>query len=128
MSGLFVRSHSCCFYRPAPHVLLVNSAQTSQPHPSHVQMELTAWALLLFALSAQLGTTARLTAKTLFHFLVLLVITATNQQSCAQIAVPDMLVRVQIFLQHHPLAYAQSVITVLMVCEKILAHQVHMET
>lgn len=128
MSELFVRGHSCCFYRPAPHVLLVNSAQTSQPRPPHVQMDLTAWVLLLFALSAQLGTTARLTAKTLCHFRVLLVITATNQHLCVQIAVLDMLVRVQIFLQHHPLAYAQSVITVLMVCKKFLAHQVHLET
>ena len=128
MPELFVIDHSCCIDRPVLLVPLVHSAQTLQPRPSHVQMDLTAWVLRLFAPSAQLVTTVKLTAKTLFRYLALLVITATNQQSSAQIAVLDMLARVQILLQRHHPDYAHWVISALMVCEKIPVHQVHMET
>lgn len=64
--------------------------------------------------------------KTQFHSHVLLVITATNQQLSAQIAVLAMLARDQTHLPHLHLAYVRWVITVLTVCRRLPVQQVHL--
>jgi len=117
-----------CLHRPARLVLLVLIAQTSQHHPSHVQMDLTVWVLQPFALNVQLVIPVKLTGKTLFHYPVLLAPTATNQQLRVPCATLGMHVKVQILLRPHHPAYAHLVITALMATQKWPAHQVHMVT
>ena len=118
----------CCLHRPAHLVLLVLTAQTSQHHPSHVQMDLTVWVLQPFVLNVQLVITVKLTGKTLFHYPVLLASTATNLQLLVPNATLGMHVKAQILLQPRHLAYAHLAITALMASEKCPAHQVHMVT